>query len=105
MVRPESVAEAPWSTWKTRLAPPPLIASLSRPGPRILIGPVGLLSSSWPAVRSMTAGPEKADLSKVMVAPPSRTSARLTAWRRLSWPRPEPRPSMAVSTTSGPGFD
>ena len=56
IVRPERLAEVPLSTWKTRLAPPPLTASLPRPGPRIVIGPVALLSSSGPAVRVMTDG-------------------------------------------------
>jgi hypothetical protein len=81
-VRPESDAVTPASTWKTRLDPPPLMASL--PGPRIVTGPVASLSSSGPAVRAMTARLANVDLSKVMVAPPLRTSARWTAWRRLS---------------------
>jgi hypothetical protein len=63
---------------------------LPGPGPTIAIGPVSLLNSSEPAGRVMTDRLAKAALSKVMVAPPSRTSARLTAWRRLSLPRPAP---------------
>src|SRR5437870_1514991 len=85
MVRPESDAVTPASTWKTRLDLP-LMATLPRPGPRIVTGPVVLLSSSGPPARAMTDRLTKIDLPKVIMAPPLRTSARLTAWRRLSLP-------------------
>ena len=52
MVRPESVAVTPLSTWKTPLFPP---ASMVRPaaGPVIVCSPPVSLSSSWPPVRAI----------------------------------------------------
>ena len=52
-------------------------------GPVIVSSPPASLSSSWPAVRVIVCGAAKTVGSKVIVAAPSMTLARLTAWRRL----------------------
>src|SRR5262249_48696954 len=100
-VRPESEAVTPMSTRKTPLLPP---APKVRPaaGPVIVCKPPVSLSSIGPAVRAIVCGLAKAGGAKVMVAAAPRTSARLTAWRRLRSPGGEPTPSRVVFTISGP---
>ncbi len=98
IVRPDSATERTLCT-KTRLAPLALIESRLAPGPSTTGAPT-LPSPISPAVSMIVRGVvPKTDGSKLTVLVPSRVFARLIAWRRSSWPRPEPRPSVVTLTT------
>jgi hypothetical protein len=93
MVTPEIDVVTPWSTWKTRLCPPPLIVTPPA-GPVIVSVPVVSLSSSWPEVRVIVCGVANAVGSKVIVwASPTALASRI-AWRS------EPGPLSSVLLTT-----